>query len=73
MKKESRHKFIIDRIEGDLAVITLYEDDSVKFNLPVSLLPTGARGGDHLQIAFTMDEESRDELKKRIEELLKDG
>lgn len=73
MKKESRHKFIIDRIEGDLAVITLYDDDSVKFNLPVSLLPEKARGGDHLQIAFAIDEESRDELKKRIEELLKDG
>lgn len=73
MKKESRHKFIIDRIESDLAVITLYEDDRVKFNLPVALLPEKARGGDHLQITFTMDEESRDELKKRIEELLKDG
>ncbi|MEW6207625.1 MAG: DUF3006 domain-containing protein [Acidobacteriota bacterium] len=72
MKRETRHKFIIDRIEGDLAVITFYEDDRVKFNLPVSLLPTGARGGDHLQITFTEDEESREELKKRIGELLKD-
>jgi hypothetical protein len=72
VKKESSHKFIIDRIEGDLAVITLYDDDRVKFNLPVSLLPQGAREGDHLQITFTEDKESREELKKRIEELLKD-
>jgi hypothetical protein len=72
VNKESRHRFIIDRIEDDIAVIVLYDDDSVKFNLPVRYLPQKVKGGDHLQVTFKVDPESRKELKKRIEELLKD-
>jgi hypothetical protein len=72
VKKESRHKFVIDRIEGDVAVLALFDDDSVRFNLPVIYLPEEVRGGDHLQITFTTDVESREELRKKIEELLKD-
>ena len=35
MKPPASTKLVIDRIEGDLAVLVLYDDDSVKFDLPL--------------------------------------
>jgi Protein of unknown function (DUF3006) len=72
MKFESSTKVVIDRIEGDLAVLALYEDDRVKFNLPLHYLPEGVREGDHLQMCFAQDEDSRESERKKVEDLLKD-
>jgi hypothetical protein len=72
MKQQSSHKVVIDRIEGDRAIVVLYEDDSVKFNLPVSFLPEGVKEGEHLRVSFSVDEESREAQKKRIADLLND-
>ena len=71
-ERAARLKVFIDRIEGDLAVIVVYDDDQIKFNLPVKYLPEGARGGDHLLLSFAMDRKSRDEELALIKELLKD-
>ncbi|MEK6289055.1 MAG: DUF3006 domain-containing protein [Acidobacteriota bacterium] len=71
MKLGGSTKVVVDRIEGDLAVLVLYEDDRVKFNLPVHYLPEGVREGDHLQMGFTQDEESRESERKKVEDLLK--
>jgi hypothetical protein len=65
------HKAVIDRIEGELAVVVL-DDDKVKFNLPVKYLPEGVAGGDHLHITFNKDDEARAKTKGRIEQLLKE-
>jgi hypothetical protein len=70
MKSASSARVIIDRIEGDLAVLVLYEDDGVKFNFPVRLLPDGAREGDHLLMTLAEDNASRESEKKRIGNLL---
>lgn len=71
MRPGSSTKVVIDRIEGDLAVLALYDDDRVKFNLPLRYLPEGAIEGDHLQMGFAQDEQSRESERKRIEDLLK--
>lgn len=71
-EKKSTVKVVVDRIEEELAIIVLHEDDSVKFNLPVKYLPGGAEEGDHLQVSFTMDAESRESEKKRVADLLKE-
>jgi DUF3006 family protein len=63
---------IIDRIEGDLAVLVLYDDDRVKFNLPLRYLPDGTGEGDHLLMNFVSDDLSRESEKKRIDNLLKE-
>ena len=68
----SELKFVVDRIEGDQAVLVDYEDDGVTFVLPLSRLPEGTQGGDHLRVIFTRDDESRDAESKRAEELLKE-
>jgi len=70
MKSASLARVVIDRFEGDLAVLVLYEDDGVKFNMPLRLLPEGAREGDHLLLTFAQDNASRESEKKRIGNLL---
>jgi hypothetical protein len=72
MKSESSAKVVIDRIEGDLAVIVLYDDDRVKFNLQLRYLPAGAKEGDHLRMSFALDQESRNAEQMRIDQLLKE-
>ena len=72
MKSEGSTKVVIDRIEGDLAVLVLYEDDRVKLNLPLHCLPEGVREGDHLQMSFGQDEKSRESERNRVGGLLKD-
>jgi hypothetical protein len=72
MKSESSTKVVIDRIEGDLAVLALYEDDRVKFNFPLHYLPEGVREGDHLQMGFAQDEKSRESEQNKVEDLLKE-
>ncbi|HLF84425.1 MAG TPA: DUF3006 domain-containing protein [Blastocatellia bacterium] len=72
MKSGGSTKVVVDRIEGDLAVLVLYEDDRVKFNLPLPYLPEGVTEGDHLQMSFNEDESSRQSETNRIDDLLKD-
>jgi len=72
VKSESSTKIVIDRIEGDLAVLALYEDDRVKFNFPLQYLPEGVREGDDLQMTCAQDEQSRESEQKRVEDLLKE-
>jgi hypothetical protein len=71
MSNQTKIKVVVDRLEGDLAVIVLYDDDSVKFNLPVKYLPEGTRGGDHLQVTFAPDRQSREAEKQKVADLLK--
>ncbi|PYP89629.1 MAG: DUF3006 domain-containing protein [Blastocatellia bacterium AA13] len=65
-------KVVVDRIEGTLAVLVLYEDDRVKFNFPVSRLPGDLREGDHLIVSFEKSEESRAAEEKKAVDLLRE-
>lgn len=65
-------KIVIDRVEDDIATLVLYEDDTVKFNLPAKYLPEGTKDGDHFQLLFKKDEQSRKEMKQEVENLLGD-
>jgi DUF3006 family protein len=72
MKKQASTKLAVDRIEGDLAVLVLYDDDGVKFDLPLRYLPDGVKEGDHLLMNFREDEASRASEQKRVDDLLKE-
>jgi hypothetical protein len=65
-------KIVIDRVEDDIATLVLYDDDAVKFNLPAKYLPEGTNGGDHYQLLFKKDEQSRKQLKQEVDNLLGD-
>lgn len=54
---ESEALFIVDRIEGDFAVL-FTADGEHGFDLPVSLLPEGVREGWHLRALWRRDEEA---------------
>jgi hypothetical protein len=71
MKTSPSTKVVVDRIEGDLAVLVLYEDDRVKFSFPIRCLPEGLREGDHLLMSFNEDEGSRRFEEGKIVDLLK--
>ena len=77
-KASKRIKGVIDRTEdGGTAVIYVGDDESVKIQLPDSLLPAGAEDGSHLSITITLDETSRkkaeDSVKALQEKLEKRG
>jgi hypothetical protein len=69
---------VIDRFEGDLAVLLVGEQREL-MNVPRSHLPHHAREGDYLRIELqdnqvinvTVDEQATAEARNRIEEKLK--
>ncbi len=59
-KASKRTKGVVDRVEdGGTAVVHVGDDESVKVELPASLLPAGAGDGSHLVITVSLDEGSR--------------
>jgi hypothetical protein len=59
-------KMTIDRMEGTVAVLLSREDESVRMNIPVSLLPPSCREGDILTIRIERDPETSESVKNRI-------
>ena len=60
---------VIDRFEGDYAVLLLGESE-VKMDLPRSILPTGAREGSILDLSLELrDEETEDTLQRMRERI----
>lgn len=61
---------VVDRIEDDLAVLVLSDDEKVKLNLPVDRLPKGVKSGDHLKVTFEIDRESTEDVATEIDDVL---
>ena len=70
MTDKAKMKVYLDRIEDEVATVVLYEDDKVKFNLPVRYLPAEAKEGDYFQLTFKKDKQSRAAEKKKADDLL---
>ena len=68
--ESKRTRGVIDRIEDDgTAVVLLGEDEAESLDVPASLLPEGAEGGDHLSITVALDKESRAAAEDRVKAL----
>jgi hypothetical protein len=63
-------KAIIDRIEGDLAVLLLEPDEKIRFTLPSSVLPV-IKEGDIVDIAVTRDETATRDAKALSTDLIR--
>jgi len=63
-------KVTIDRIEGTVAVLISREDESVRVNVPVSLLPPGCREGDILTIRIEQDRAATEAAYERVSGLI---
>ena len=62
-------KATIDRIEGNMAVLIATEDQTLVFNLPISIIGE-ARDGDIVDIAITRDPESTAAARERVSSLI---
>lgn len=65
-----RVKAVIDRFEGDKAVLLL-GDDETAVNWPRHLLPDGAREGHILWLSGTIDEEATRQARAEGEAMLR--
>ena len=63
-------KVTIDRVEGTVAVLISLEDESVRVNVPVSLLPPGCREGDILTIRIERDRAATEAAQERVADLI---
>ena len=50
-------KAIIDRLEGNYAVV-LFGEDEIRVDIPLEVLPYGVREGDVLSVSFEIDMEA---------------
>jgi hypothetical protein len=63
-------KAVIDRIEGDLAVVLMGERGEFKFNIPLQFLPDSCKEGDVLKISIERDLTATEETKQRVSSLM---
>jgi hypothetical protein len=63
-------KVTLDRIEGSIAVLLLRDEESVKINIPLFLLPQESKEGDILNICINKDVQETEAVKGRVLNLL---
>lgn len=63
-------KVTLDRIEGGTAVLLLRDDESIKLNIPLFLLPPESKEGDVLDVSIDRDVQETESAKERVSALL---
>lgn len=63
-------KVTLDRIEENTAVLILRDDETIKINIPLFLLPEGIREGEILDITITRNKKETEEARERVSALI---
>lgn len=63
-------KTTLDRIEEDLAVLLVRDEEKIQINIPLVLLPSGSKEGDILDITVTKNIQETEAAKERVLNLL---
>jgi len=63
-------KVTLDRVEEGTAVLFVRDEESVKINIPLFLLPAGSREGDLLDITIDRNIKETEGAKERVSSLL---
>jgi hypothetical protein len=63
-------KVTLDRIEEDIVVLLLRDEESVKIDIPLFLLPPKSKEGDILNISIVRDVKETEAAKERVSTLL---
>jgi hypothetical protein len=63
-------KVTLDRIEENIAVLLVRDEEKIKINIPFFLLPEGTREGEILDITISRTKKETEEAKKRVSTLL---
>ena len=71
MKMES-FKVTVDRIEGSIAVLFLRDEEAIKINIPLFLLPLGSREGDILDVTISRNIKETEDARERVSNLLEE-
>ena len=69
-------KAVIDRFEGDYAVV-LFGDEEMKVDIPKVLLPEGSKEGSWMNVSFELDinetKAREDRIQSKLDKLKKKG
>jgi hypothetical protein len=63
-------KATLDRIEDGMAVLLVRNDETVRIDIPMCLMPEDCREGDIVDIEITRDRESTEEARDRVASLI---
>lgn len=66
----SSFKVTLDRIEDSTAVLLVRDEERIKINIPLFLLPVGSMEGDILDITVTRNIKETEDAKERVSNLL---
>ncbi len=66
----SSFKVTLDRIEEGTAVLLVRDNEKVKINIPLFLLPPESEEGDVLDIVISKDVQETEDAKERVSSLL---
>jgi hypothetical protein len=69
MKMES-FKVTLDRIEEEIAVLLVRDNEAIKINIPLFLLPPESKEGDILDITIAKKVKETEDAKERVSSLL---
>ncbi len=61
---------VIDRFEGELAILLLGEDEEEQLSVSEKFLPKDAKTGDYLKLKFELDKAKTEKRAERVKDLL---
>jgi hypothetical protein len=70
MQKMQSIKAYVDQINGDVALLLLGDDGSIKVAVPVEWLPPDVQEGQVLRVTFAVDKKATEDARKRTQGLL---
>ena len=70
MKSEIKFKALIDRMEGNKAVVLLGEEERESADFPKSFLPEGSKEGDILSFKIRLESRRTKEAKEKVSEMI---
>ncbi|MCK8825797.1 DUF3006 domain-containing protein [Fuchsiella alkaliacetigena] len=63
-------ELVVDRIEGDWAVLLIQPEENLSLDWPLAYLPPEVREGDLLSVNITKDELARKKREERVGDLI---
>jgi len=63
-------KVTLDRIEENIAVLLVRDEEKIKINIPLCLLPPESREGDILDVTISRNKKETEDAKERVSNLI---
>ena len=63
-------KVTLDRIKENIAVLLVRDEEKIKINIPLCLLPVGSKEGDILDVTISINKKETEDAKERVSNLI---